>query len=512
MISLPQDKVLQRRVRQLVLLLNRVLKRQMAPSTYAALKALRLGFAALRQQDDPAEREALMPLEIQFIGAVGTVTGSKTLLDDGKTRVLVDCGLFQGLKVLRARNWEPLPVDPRTIDAVVLTHAHLDHSGYLPLLVREGFAGPIVCTPPTEDLANILLPDAGHLMEEDARHANKHSYTKHEPALPLYTVEDAQRVAGRFHALGYDRPFSVGDFSIRLDPVGHILGAARARITWQGRELLFSGDIGRPEDVLTPRPDLPAQAEWIAMESTYGGRVHTPVEPIAAVAEVVRRAVERGGVLLVPAFAVGRTQAMLLCLHEAFERGLAPRVPVYVNSPMATSVTELYERHDHYHTLNARQVAEAFDVATYVRSIEGSKSLNGLDGPAVVISASGMMTGGRVLHHLKAMAPNPRNTILLTGYQAPGTRGATLLEGAQQLKIHGAYVPIRAAVEQIDFLSAHADQPELLDWLRALGATPRKVFLLHGEPNAAEAMRLRIKEDLGLKGFVPDYLQRLRLA
>ena len=443
-------------------------------------------------------------MKLQFLGAAGTVTGSKFLVETDQTRLLVDCGIYQGVKQLRLRNWKPPPFDPSELDAVVLSHAHLDHSGYLPALVRDGYEGPIHVTPPTRDLCRILLPDSGHIHEEDARYANRKKFSKHEPALPLYTEEDALRVFPQLSVVEYGEEFDIGDLRVRLSRAGHILGAASVSISDGRRELLFSGDLGRSDDLLMHPPEPPGSPDWVVVESTYGDRDHAEIDPIGAVAEILERTTQRGGVLLIPSFAVGRAQTLLYCLHEIFARDIGPRVPVYLNSPMAGSVTDLYERHVDYHRLSPEACGAVCDVATFTRTVDESKALAERRGPLVIISASGMATGGRVLHHLKGLAPDPANTILLPGFQAPGTRGAALASGASSIKIHGDYVPVRAEVVKLDVFSAHADQGDLLAWIGACEKPPRGVFLVHGEPPAADAFRKRCEGSLGLDVHVPQ--------
>lgn len=452
-------------------------------------------------------------MRLTFLGAAGTVTGSKFLVESpGGARVLVDCGLYQGVKQLRLRNWQPLPVDAASLDAVVLTHAHLDHSGYLPALVRAGFEGPIHCTPPTRDLCEILLPDSGRIQEEDARYANRKRFSKHDPALPLYTEEEATRVFDQIEEVDFGEERAVADLRFRLTPAGHILGAASALVSGDGGAVLFSGDLGRDDDLLMRPPQPPAGADWIVMESTYGDRSHGDADPIEALAEVAKRTAARGGVVLIPSFAVGRAQTLLLCLHELFRRELAPDLRVYVNSPMATDVTRLYQRHAAYHRLSRGRCAEVFGAATFTRSVEESKELAAQRFPAVILSASGMATGGRVLHHLKALAPDHRNTILLPGFQAPGTRGASLAAGDATVKIHGRHVPVRAEVVTLDVFSAHADRDGLLGWLSRASPMPRRVFLVHGEPVPADTLRRCVEETLGVPACVPEWRESVELA
>jgi metallo-beta-lactamase family protein len=444
-------------------------------------------------------------MRIGFYGAAGTVTGSKFLIESGGTRVLVDCGLYQGVKQLRERNWARTPWDPAELDAVVLTHAHIDHSGYLPALVRDGFEGTVHATPPTQALCELLLPDSGRLQEEDAEYANRKRFSKHDPALPLYTEEDALRALERFSPLAFDNELAIGELRIRFSPAGHILGAASLAVRSPQGSVVFSGDLGRSDDLLMRPPAPPPEADWIVVESTYGDRLHPETDPVQEIAGILRRTLQRGGTLLMPSFAVGRAQTLLYCLHEIFRKQPGLQVPVYVNSPMATSATALYQRFVDYHRLSREQCAAVCDVAEFVRSVDESRELNARKGPMVIISASGMATGGRVLHHLRTLAPDERNTILLPGFQAPGTRGADLAAGVDSVKIHGRYVPVRAEVVQLGLLSAHADRQDLLDWLRAAPKPPREVFVVHGEPAAADALRRRVKDELGCPVRVSGY-------
>lgn len=443
-------------------------------------------------------------MRLTFHGAAGCVTGSRFLVQSGETRLLVDCGLFQGYKVLRERNWHPLPFDPASLDAVVLTHAHVDHSGYLPALVRDGFTGPVIATKATRDLCNILLPDSGHIHEEDARFANEHGFSKHEPALPLYTVEDAERVASHFRVVDRHTEFEVGALRLRYTDAGHILGASSLTVDDGTTRVLFSGDLGREDDLLMRAPEPPPEADWVVLESTYGDRIQPQLDVLEVIADPLRRCIERGGVALVPAFAVGRTQALLLALHLLFDSGRLPRVPVHVDSPMAREVTGLYEEHADEHRLDAGACRGALSLGTFARTREESKALGRGQGSRIVISASGMLTGGRVLHHLKVFGPHPDNLLLLPGFQAPGTRGADIVAGAKQVKVHGSYLPIRAEVVQLSILSAHADQEELVNWVGRVPRPPRGVFLVHGEPASLEALRRRVSEEHGFSVRVAD--------
>lgn len=452
-------------------------------------------------------------MELQFLGATGTVTGSKYLLTHKSSRILVDCGLFQGYKQLRLRNWDPLPVAPSRIDAVVLTHAHLDHSGYLPLLVRGGFRGRIFCTAATYALCRILLPDSGRLQEEDAEHANRHGYSKHHPAQPLYTEDDAFNALKHFAPVDFHAPFDVGQgIHVTLVPAGHILGAAIAQLTCAGITVTFSGDLGRPHDPIIVAPAIVERSDYLVIESTYGNRVHLRTDPLILLGSVIRETAERGGVVVIPAFAVGRAQEIMFYIHQLKESGAIPKqLPIYLNSPMARDATDIYQRHHAEHRLSAAQCDAVCRGVRIVNSVEESKALNRKQMPMVIIAASGMATGGRVLYHLEAFGPDPRNTILFAGYQAGGTRGAALVGGAGEVKIHGAYVPIRAQVAQIENLSAHADSDELIAWLSNFAAPPRKVFITHGEPDASDALRKRIEAMAGWACHIPDYRESVTL-
>jgi metallo-beta-lactamase family protein len=452
-------------------------------------------------------------MRITFLGAVGTVTGSKYLVRAGKARVLVDCGLFQGFKNLRLRNWAPLPLDPSTLDAVVLTHAHIDHSGYLPLLVRDGFRGPVYCTPGTADLCHILLPDSAMLQEKDAEFANRHHTSRHHPARPLYTRRDAQRALKQLEAVEYgtEEPLDHG-VTLRFDPAGHILGAALTRLTWKGTSLQFSGDLGRPESATMPAPAAIHDADYLVVESTYGDRRHATADPEDEMADVINRTSARGGAVLIPSFAVGRTQTLLYHLWRLKQARRIPDLPIFLDSPMAINATEMFQRHTAEHRLSREECRQAFGIATYVREPEESRELDRSSMPMVLISASGMATGGRVLHHLTHFAPDARNTILFAGFQAGGTRGAAMVGGAREIKIFGKYVPVNAEVGNLDMFSAHADADEIMGWLGQFKRPPRMTFVTHGEPAAADALRHRIEERLGWACTVPEYKDRFDLA
>lgn len=442
---------------------------------------------------------------IQFLGAAGTVTGSMHLVTTNGRRVLLDCGLFQGLKELRERNWRDFPFDPKTLDAVVISHAHIDHTGSLPLLVQRGYRGPIHCTKATVDLLGVLLPDAAHLQEEDAERANRHGYSKHTPALPLYTAADAEQALTQLRpAPPYGQAFPVaGDITVTYRRAGHILGAATVDVKLgAGPRIVFSGDLGRYDRPILPDPEPVAEADVLLLESTYGDRVH-PAGTDDELASVVKATAGRGGVLVVPAFVVDRTQELLWMLHHLEDAGRIPQLPVYVDSPSATDVTEIYLHHpeelDEEFMAELRRGQTPLHTAHchFVKAVEESKRLNDLRGPAIIVSASGMATGGRILHHLAHRLPDPKNTVLLVGFQALGTRGRSLQDGAKTLRLFGEDVPVQAKVETIHGLSAHADQNEMLRWLGGFKRPPRTTYLVHGEPPAAKTLGDLISAKLG---------------
>jgi metallo-beta-lactamase family protein len=452
-------------------------------------------------------------MKITFLGATGTVTGSKYLIECGATRVLVDCGLFQGLKQLRLRNRAPLPVEPESLGAVLLTHAHLDHSGYLPLLVKNGFRGPVYCTPATRDLCAILLPDSGHLQEEEADYANRHGYSRHRPALPLYTRADAERCLDSFEPVAIGREVPLADeLRFRFHPAGHLLGAAMVYLFGNGTDLLFTGDLGRPHDLLLPPPAAIEEAGHLVVESTYGDRLHAEVDPLESLEQVVTATACRGGSVVIPSFAVGRAQLVLLLLHRLKAAGRIPDIPIFLDSPMAIRATEVFSHHAGDLRLKRAECAAACATAKLVETVEESKAIDRMHVPRIILSASGMATGGRVLHHLKALAPDPRNTVLFVGFQAAGTRGGAMIAGAKSVKIHGEYVPVRAEVAVLDNISGHADYREILQWLRHFRTPPRTTFVTHGEPVPADALRHRIEEEFGWHCVVPYYQESAELS
>lgn len=459
---------------------------------------------------------------LTFLGAAGTVTGSKYLVEANGKRLLVDCGLFQGGSELRQRNWTPLPHPPATIDWVVLTHAHIDHTGYVPRLVKDGFKGPVFADAATKELCALLLPDSAHLMEEDTAHAAKHGYSSHKPPLALYTEDEAAAALERFREIPRLGEFRISpEFLVRTHNAGHIVGASslELEITEGGRKItvLFSGDLGRYGQPILYDPEKPPRADVVLCESTYGDCDH-PSEPPPedALAEVINRVAKRGGVIVVPAFAVDRTQLLMYYARKLEEANRIPRLPVYVDSPMAISVTDIYLKHqeDCQPQFKAEAGANALKASTLhtMRSVQESKQINDVHTPAVIISASGMATGGRVMHHLAQRLPDARNCVLLAGFQAEGSGGRLLEEGAKYLKIHGEIVPVRAEVVNLRQFSAHAGQSELLRWLSALPAPPRQLHLVHGEPAAAAALQAKIKSSLGWNVDVAQYLQTIDLS
>lgn len=455
-----------------------------------------------------------MALQLSFLGGAGTVIGSKYLLENDGQRVLVDCGLFQGYKALRLRNWAPLPIAPASLTAVVLTHAHIDHSGYLPLLAKNDFRGPVFCTAATRDLCGILLPDSAHLQEQDAAYANRRGFSKHKPALPLYTQDDAQRALELLRPVTFDRAVALpGGATARFLHAGHILGAASLVVDWAGKTVAFSGDIGRYDDPLMPDPQTPEGADYLLMESTYGDRSHGRADPQDMLAAIITKTIGRGGTVIVPAFAVGRAQILLFHISRLKAAGRLPAsLPVFLDSPMAIDATDIFQRHAADQKLTPRQLQDLGKGMRYARTGEESRTLTADPTPKVVISASGMATGGRVLHLLKRYAPDPKHAILFTGFQAGGTRGAAIVAGADSVKMLGVYVPVHAEVHNLSMLSAHADKDELLRWARSFKVSPRTAFIIHGEPQSADTLRHTLEEQLSWNCVVPDQAQRVELT
>ncbi|RMF17845.1 MAG: MBL fold metallo-hydrolase [Alphaproteobacteria bacterium] len=451
---------------------------------------------------------------IRFLGAAATVTGSKFLLETAGGRLLVDCGLFQGYKYLRRLNWRRPPFDPTRLDAVLVSHAHLDHSGYLPRLRLDGYRGPIHATRATVALAGILLPDSGHLQEHDAELANRMGFSKHRPARPLYTAEDARAVLPQFVAHDFGCPFSPArGVQARFHHAGHILGAAIIEIETAGRRLVFTGDLGRLHSPMMMAPARIEEADVLVIESTYGNRRHDRTDPQKRLEKLIHRTIQRGGTIVIPAFAVGRAQLLLYHLHRLRKDGRIPRtLPIYLDSPMAIHVSDLTCAFQDELRLAPDDCRAVCATAHYVRDWEASAALDRDRRPKIIISAAGMATGGRVLHHLAAYLPDHRNLILFTGFQAGGTRGRKLLDGAREVKIHGRMVPVRAEVKSLDMLSAHADRDELLAWARGFRRPPRQCFVVHGEPAAADALRHALEHRLGWPDVrVPILGERIRI-
>lgn len=443
-------------------------------------------------------------ISLNFLGAAGTVTGSKTLLKHRGHQVMIDAGLFQGFKNLRQLNWMPLPFDVKKLDAVLLTHAHIDHSGALPLLVRQGFRGPIYTSDATIDVASVLLIDSAKLQAEEADYANRHHTSKHHPAKPLYTIEDVQKTLELFEPIPFGQWQDVlPDMSVKLQYASHILGAASIRVRVGGQEIVFSGDLGRSEAPILGAPEPLGDVDYLVMESTYGNRHHPVEDPKVELAKVIKQTVEQGGAVLLPAFAVGRSQVLLHTIDSLIKSGEIPKVPVFLDSPMAVNVTELYKRHHGDHLWSKQAIKEVFGVAKMVQTVEQSRALNELKYPRIIISASGMATGGRVLHHLRTLVGDHRNAIVFAGFQAAGTRGARMVAGEPTIRVFGQDLTVKANVHSIDGFSAHADADQLMDWVRGATRRPKRIYLNHGEPEAADTLRLRIEHELGIDCVVP---------
>jgi len=471
---------------------------------------------------------------IQFLGAAGTVTGSKHLISTNADssdgfKFLIDCGMFQGPKEWRERNWQDTPVPARQINAVVLTHAHIDHCGWIPRLVKAGFRGPIYATPPTIDLCGILLPDSGHLQEEDAAFYNKHKKSKHDPALPLYTLEEAEESLQYFHPVQYGEAQPLcPEISFRFVRAGHILGSSMVEITLQAngksRRLLFTGDIGRvrernatPGEVVRSGPTEGETADVLVMESTYGNRQHPTADPRPELASLIRATAERGGSVVVPAFAVERTQKFLFMLKELMQAGQLPAIPVFCDSPMAIKAVEIFMKHTEEYSEETRRLVGqhgsplTWPGFTFASTAEQSKKINAVKTPSIIVSSSGMVTGGRILHHLAQRLPDPKSTVVFIGFQAPGTRGFTIKSGAREVKIFGDVVPIRSQVAALEQFSDHADTPELLQWLRTFPRKPPATYLVHGEPAAASQLRDTMIKELGWNVQMAQWMQKVKI-
>lgn len=466
-------------------------------------------------------------MKLTFLGATQTVTGSKFLLETNDRRILIDCGLFQGMKELRLRNWEAPPVDPKTVDAIALTHAHIDHTGYLPRFVAQGFKGPVYATRATVDLARILLPDAGHLQEEEARFRNKHNLSKHKPALPLYTINDALASLELLRHVKYGQFTKLSpSLGFELMPAGHILGSAFVRFRegsgTKEKTVLFTGDIGRYDQPIILDPTSVESADYLILESTYGNRLHTDKAAGKSGKEQLRDVIlataKRGGTVLIPSFAIGRAQELLYILRELEIENQIPVLPVYVDSPMAVDAFEIFKAHREEHDVEMARLEKAgsnplhSQRVHFTRSVEDSKAINDHRFPSIIISANGMATGGRILHHLVQRLPDERNSVVFVGFQAAATRGRLLAEGAQKIKIFGVEYPVRAAIHVIDSFSAHGDYSEILRWLRGFKQAPRQTFLVHGEPNAGVAMKDHIQQTFqSWRVEIPTYLQSFEL-
>lgn len=451
-------------------------------------------------------------MRVIFLGGTETVTGSKFLVESGNTRLLVDCGLFQGYKWLRERNWQAPAFDIDRLDGIVLTHAHLDHSGYIPRLYQLGYRGPVYCHPATRDLCSVLLPDAGRIQEEDAKFYARHKLSKHAHPQPLYDGETAERCLELFETREFGEQFSAGGLDVHLQPAGHILGAGSAIIESEGKRAGFSGDVGRPDDLIMYPPQPLPELDLLLMESTYGDRTHPEIDIPAELAKVVNETVNRGGVLLIPSFAVGRAQTLQHLLLKLMQQGEIPHLKIFLDSPMAIDVSDIYRRYPKQHRLTPEECHFMGQGVEYTRDVEDSKALENISYPHIIIAGSGMATGGRILHHMGRLLPNHRTTVLFAGFQAGGTRGARMLKGCESVKIHGKYVPCKARIEMLDGLSAHADYRELTQWLlesRMHPGTP--IQLVHGEPDAADFLRLHLQDNTPFRAKVAQYRQVLRL-
>jgi metallo-beta-lactamase family protein len=448
-------------------------------------------------------------LNISFLGAARTVTGSKYLLESQKSKVLIDCGLFQGEKELRLRNWDDLPIHSKNIDAIILTHAHLDHTGYIPLLIKNGFKGKIYCTRATFDLAKLILPDSGFLQEEEARYAKKKGYSKHFNPKPLYTQKDAMQSFKNFQIVDFHKEIKIDDeFSFSLTKAGHILGASSVLVTANGKKILFSGDLGRNNSPVVTKPEPAPQADYVLCESTYGNRHHDANENAENfLEEIINKTSAKGGKIIIPAFAVGRTQKLLYYINNLKKAGRIPDITIFLDSPMSIKVTALVDDYVAENKMSRQEYQDIYRNVKFCVTRIQSKKIFSYPNPAIIISASGMAAGGRVLHHIANYAPMPNTTILLVGYQAAGTRGRDLQEGKKEVKIHGEQIPVRAKIETMSNMSDHGDVNELIDWIKTMPHKPKKVFVVHGENEQAESFAKTVREEIGCEAEVPDYLE-----
>lgn len=444
-------------------------------------------------------------MKITFLGGVGTVTGSKYLLEFNNKKILIDCGLFQGLKELRLKNWKDQAFDASEINSVILTHAHLDHSGYLPLLVKNGFRGNIYCTAGTYELCKLLLPDSGRIQEEDAENANMHQYSKHHPALPLYTEEDAYECLKYFKLIGYDKGINLGErFNFTFKRNGHIIGSAAVIISYHKNKIVFSGDLGRMNDPIMKSPEKIDNADYLVVESTYGDRIHKDIDVADQLEKIINETYKKSGKVLIPSFAVGRAQTLIYHISKLISEDRIPRnIPVFLDSPMSIDASDIFKRHAQDHKLSYEQCRKIFSNITYIRSVADSKKIMLLPYPCVIISASGMATGGRILHHLQNLAPEKNNTIVLAGYQAEGTRGHRIFIGEKEIKIHGRMIPINSRVELLHNISSHADSEEMLNWLDNFKSKP-KVFVTHGEKKASASLKQKIIDKFHFECVAPQ--------
>lgn len=451
-------------------------------------------------------------ISIQFLGAAGTVTGSKHLLKTSELNILIDCGLFQGLKNLRLKNREELPLNIKSIDYVIITHAHLDHCGYIPLLVKLGYKGKFIMTPPTRDLAEIILLDSAKIQEEDSKKANEEKFSKHEPAEPLYKEIDVEKALKQFSIVQDEEWHQLSEnVSFNFKKNGHIIGSSLIEFKCYDKTIVFSGDLGRIESDLLPAPSVIDKADYLVLESTYGDRNHPEIKAIDDLENVILNALEKKGTLIIPSFAVGRAQEIMYLINELKEQKRIPNIPVYLDSPMGTDATEIFIKHQRWHKLEQK---EAYKVSRYihvVKDVHESKKIVKNDQSKIIIAASGMLTGGRVLNYIKELAEDSRNSILLVGYQGEGTRGRALKEGAKELKMHGKYIDINAQVFSIDTLSAHADQKQMIDWVKQMNKTPDKILLVHGEPQALNIFRVKLQDEIGCEVVIPELYQEIKL-
>lgn len=451
-------------------------------------------------------------MKVKFIGGAGTVTGSKTLIESNGTTILVDCGLFQGIKPLRELNWEPLPILPSSIDFVLLTHGHLDHCGWLPRLVNQGFKGKIYCTTPTKDIAKIILLDSGKIQEEEAQKANEEQYSKHKIAEPLYTVEQAEHVFPLFRILKTNEIVNLdAEIDVVFTNAGHIIGACTIELILENKKLVFSGDIGRDDDVLMYPPTKPKRADYVFLESTYGNRIHTKSDTKLELETYINTTINKGGTVIIPSFAVERAQTIMYLLWQLKDEGRIPNIPLIIDTPMGIKVLDIFQNNTKWHKLSPNECIEMCNIFTLISDYKETIETIYDKQPKVIIAASGMITGGRVLSYLEKYIGLPETTVIIIGYQAEGTRGRKLLEGAKDIKIYGKYYDVKATILEIEGLSAHGDQRDLLNWLSVLEDKPKKIFLVHGENQAADELRIKINEKYGFECAAPLMGQEFEL-